>query len=241
MKLTRLFVLVLSNALLVPTATAQLLIDPSTQASQGATRYGVYLGTGTTDYDIEESGLTGDISRDVLSGFAAYGLVSTIDVYAAAAYGFDTDGGDGTEIAIGLNGGLPWRPIKDVDLSWYSQVSIFDETLEDSNDGIKTENVLSEWLVGVVAAKDLNPDLRVYGGIEAVAYSLGETVLKVEELDDTESDFERSDRLGIRAGVDYKGVQMHVGLGHESSVLLGLRLPFTGFASQRAPEPMPEP
>ncbi len=240
MKFTRLHTLLLTATVITPVAHAQLLGNPATNAGESTNQYGIYLGSSSTEYDIDETDNSGDISRSFLVGSIARGLSDSLDIYGALNYGFDVDGGTGTELGIGLKGDLKFLTIEGYDIKWYSQLSVFDEELEDEDLDVTTENVLSEWLLGTVAVKQINPDLKVYGGLELVAYTLGEAVQKKEFIDDTKSDFERSNRVGLRAGLEYKSAQLHVGLGHESGFMVGLTLPIDGFSMPKMGLPKSE-
>ncbi len=234
-------VLTLISALLVAlltigTADAQLLTHPAATAGPGTNQYGVYLGKSSTEYDIEKSDDSGEIDRSFLAAYMARGINDIFDVYAGAAYGFDIEDGSGYQLGLGLKGKLEFIDIRSFDFNWYSQLSVFSEEL-DEVDEITVENTLSEWLLGLVAVKPIDPDLKLYAGLEFVASSIGEAVSKKSGLDDFKSDFERNDRVGLRLGLEYRQFQLHIGAVNESSVMFGVSLPFgTGPETPKKPQ-----
>lgn len=210
-------------------AQALVLTNPATIAPASTTEFGLYLGQSSTEYDLVKEDDSGDIKRSFFTGYAAYGINDKISVFGGVSYGFSVEEGTGTYIGLGFKGGLgDW--ISNLDLNWYTQFAVYDEDLGESGDsGITAENSFGELTLGVVAVKTINPDLNIYGGIEVVASSSGETVAKKEFLDDYKSDMERSNVVGLRAGIDYKGMQAHIGLIDESSFMVGVKMPIEGF------------
>jgi peptidoglycan hydrolase-like protein with peptidoglycan-binding domain len=225
MKLVRSVALIIATALSVNCAQAQLLANPATLSGLGQNEFGVYLGHSNVIYDIEKADETGDINRSLLSAYAARGVYRNIDIFAALAYGFDIEDGTGTHIALGAKGGLDFIQLDGINFNWYSQLSVYNEEL-DEVDNVSVENKLSELLLGAVAVKHIDSDFSVYGGLEVVASSLGEATSKKDLHDDYNSDFNRDSVVGLRLGAQYKSFQMHVGLVNESSFLLGVTLPF---------------
>lgn len=229
MTVKKIIALSMAASLYTGAAQALLLTNPAAVAPAGGTEYGLYLGQSSTEYDLVKEDESGDIQRTSFSGYAAYGINDKISVFGGASYDFSVEDGTGTHFGLGLKGGLG-NLISDLDLNWYTQFAIYDEDLGESGDtGITTENSLGELTLGVVAIKTINPDLNIYGGIEIVASSSGETIAKKEFLDDYKSDMERSNVVGLRAGLDYKGMQAHIGLLSESSFLVGIKMPLEGF------------
>ncbi len=213
------------------TSNALVLTNPATIAPAGAMEFGLYIGQSSTEYVLAKTNNSGDIKRSSLSGYAAYGITEKISVFGGLSSGFSVEDGSGTKFGIGLKGGLGnLISASDLDINWYTELSLYDEDLGEASDtGVSTENKLSEVTVGLVAVKTINPKVSFYGGIELVASSSGETVAKKEYLDDFKSDMERSNIFGLRAGIDYKGIQAHVGLLDESSFMVGVKLPLDGF------------
>ncbi|MDO6462302.1 peptidoglycan-binding domain-containing protein [Granulosicoccaceae sp. 1_MG-2023] len=210
---------------------AQLLTNPAAVASPGNTAYGVWLGSETTDYELERSGESGDINRSMLAGSIEYGAHELVTIYGSAAYVFDVENGNGHQFQLGAKGPLRFIQMEGVHFNWYSALSIHNESLgEDEDSGITDiDNVLSEWLIGAVAVKPVSDNLSLYAGLELVPYSLGEATFATDYLDDYKTDFERDSIVGLRAGVIWNDVEFHLGLGHETSVLAGVRLPFGGY------------
>ncbi len=224
MNLRLLMIFALSYPLLVSTAHAQLLTDPSYINAKSENQYAIYLGSSSTDYDLDKAG-TGDINRSLVSATAARGFFNNLNLYASAAYGFDVEDGTGYELALGAKGNIDIKSIESMGFNWFTQLSVFSEELEENND-ITVDNTLSELLLGIVAVKPIDQNFRIYAGLEVIASSIGEAVSKKEFLDDFKSDFERDARLGLKLGAIYKSFQFHMGLLDESSFLLGVSLPF---------------
>ena len=210
---------------------AQLLNNPAALPNQGEVGYGVWLGTSTTDYELERSGETGDIDRSQLTGSVEYGAHDLVSVFGSAGYAFDVEDGNGHQFQLGAKGPLRFIPLEGVSFNWYSALSIQNESLGGLDDGSvdDVDNVLSEWLLGAVAVKPINDSLRLYAGLELVPYSLGEATFQSEFIDEYKTDFERDPKVGLRAGVMWNDVEFHIDLGHETSVLAGVRLPLGGY------------
>lgn len=231
MTLKKIIGLSLAASIYSGSTQALVLTNPAAIAPAGATEFGLYLGQSSTEYDLAKADDSGDIKRSFIKGYGAYGINDKISVFAGLSYGFSVEDGSGTKFGLGLKGGLgDLISITDLEINWYTQFAIYDEDLGESGDtGITTENSLSELTLGIVAVKAMSPDLKFYGGIELVASSSGETVAKKEFLDDYKSDMERSNTIGLRAGVNYKGLQAHIGLVDESSFMIGVTMPLEGF------------
>ena len=232
MKLTQ--ALTFATASLLSTALqAQLLNNPATLPGQAEVGYGVWLGSSTTDYELERSGETGDIDRSLLAGSVEYGAHELVSVFGSAAYAFDVEDGNGHQFQLGAKGPLRFITMEGVSFNWYSALSVQNESLGGLNEaGVEdVENVLSEWLLGAIAVKPLNENFKLYGGLELVPYSLGESVFQSTnpENDEYKTDFERDPKVGLRAGVIWNDIEFHVDLVHETSVLAGVRLPLGGY------------
>ena len=246
MKLTQ--ALTFATASLLSTALqAQLLNNPATLPGQAEVGYGVWLGSSTTDYELERSGETGDIDRSLLAGSVEYGAHELVSVFGSAAYAFDVEDGNGHQFQLGAKGPLRFITVEGVSFNWYSALSVQNESLGGLSDGSvdDVDNVLSEWLLGAVAIKPVNDSLRLYAGLELVPYSLGESTFQSEFIDEYKTDFERDGKVGLRAGVIWNDIEFHVDLGHETSVLAGVRLPLGGYdyalpqMPERAAKPAP--
>jgi hypothetical protein len=230
MKLTRALAFTTAS-LLSAGVQAQLLTNPAALPDQGEVAYGVWLGNSSTTYKLDKTGETGDIGRTGLAVSAEYGAHDLVTVYGSAAYAFDVEDGNGHQLELGLKGPLKFIQLGSVGFNWYSALSIYDESLganEETNVS-DIDNVLSEWLLGAVAVKSINDNFSIYGGLEAVAYSLGEADYRSEFNDAYKSDFERDAKIGVKGGVIWNDIELHAGIGHEASVLVGVRLPLGGY------------
>ena len=233
MKLTRALTIATAS-LLSAGVQAQLLNNPAVLPDQGEWAYGLWLGTSTTDYELERSGETGDINRSSLAGSVEYGAHDKISVFGSAGYVFDAEDGNGHQFQLGAKGPLSFIRVDGMNFNWYSALSVHNESLGGLDDGSvdDVDNVLSEWLIGAVAVKPVTDNLRLYGGLELVPYSLGEATFSSEFLDEYKTDFERDPIVGLRAGVLWNDIEFHVDLVHETSFLAGVRLPLGGYDYQ---------
>lgn len=235
MKLTRALTIATAS-LLSAGVQAQLLNNPAVLPDQGEWAYGLWLGTSTTDYELERSGETGDINRSSLAGSVEYGAHDKISVFGSAGYVFDAEDGNGHQFQLGAKGPLSFIHVDGMNFNWYSALSVIDDSLGEyeENNVRSVDNILSEWLLGGVAIKQINESLKLYGGVELVPFSLGEAVFKSINRQDDEykTDFERDPKVGLRAGVMWNDIDFHVDLVHETSFLAGVRLPLGGYDYQ---------
>jgi hypothetical protein len=208
---------VLAAAVLVQSASAQLLIDPSGKAEVGQIEVAASLILNEIEYEIANSAES-DIEYTVIGAQAAYALNEMVDVFGALGFiakaESDTDDGDGFMLAGGVRAAV--ATMNAVAISAYAQVQYLSEDFD--ND---VEATVKELLLGVTGSYMLNDIVKLYGGLELVPYSDGEV-----ETPRGDADVERDAMFTVRVGgtADVSGVLVRAELSllAEQGITLGL-------------------
>jgi hypothetical protein len=237
-------VLVLALSLVAIPAGAQLIVDPTARADVGVTEAGAALAISEVEYD------EGDIERQVLGVYGAYGVGDWFDVYGVLGLIIDAepsdwgDSGDGFMLAVGARSAL--RQIDSWTFLAYGQLQYITEDYGSESasdvDGLgdpvsvsaDAEGTITELILGGVARYDLNDQLSLYGGIDLIPYSDGEADVSVNVSGggpiaglgaDDSFDFERDNMIGIRGGATYDlasfWLRAEIALLSEQTFLLG--------------------
>jgi len=188
--LTKLFV---STILIAgfSSANAELLVNPVSKSAMGAWEGSGYFGLSSVEY--ESGGSSADLDRTYLGATFAYGLNKSLDVYGSLAYTLKTEwensssDGSGYMLGGGIRANIPAN--MEVALHGYAQLLFIDEDYGTGPDGEETYLV-----AGVVAAKSLDKNIKLYGGLELNLLS---------DLDIGSISAERDNFLGIRLGANF--------------------------------------
>lgn len=223
--------------LAVCTASAQLVVNPVGKTDAGKFEAGAALLMSTIEYD---GG--GDINRTMMGGYGAFGINDMFDAYGSAAYSFksdidDVDGIDGSGFV--LSGGVRAKIFVQNQLSVfaYGMLQYWSETYDGKAYGGKFSIDISaiELGAGALVAYQVMPELSVYGGLELMPFSSGESETTYNghhtgDMDDDDGDVDRDTIFTIRGGATYNmgsyWLRGELAVGGETAFLAGAGVSF---------------
>lgn len=195
-------------------ANAELMVNPVSKSKTGAWEGSGHFGLSSVEY--ERSGISGDIDRTFLGATFAYGMNKSIDIYGTLSYTLEAEvensstDGSGYILGGGVRGQIPND--MGVALHSYAQLLLIDEDYGGSVDGEETYLML-----GVVAAKALDNNIKLYGGLE---------LNLIGDLEFGSVDADRDDFLGLRLGANFNLGQyllnVNTALMHETGLFISV-------------------
>ena len=172
-------------------AHAELFVNPVSKSKTGAWEGSGHFGISSVEYEIGAS--SPEIDRTFLGATFAYGMNNSIDLYGTLSYTLEaevensTTDGDGIILGGGVRGQIPTS--MEVALHGYAQLVFIDEDYGGNADGEETY-----LMAGVVAAKALDKNIKLYGGLE---------LNLIGDLEIGSADADRDDFLGFRLGANF--------------------------------------
>ncbi len=206
---------------MVPYASAQLLVPVQLDAPDNKLILSPVLSFVDIDYDLDSGGSVG-IDRTILGVSGVYGMNRQVDFYGELGYIVESEiesGGDddGFQLGGGVKGLFFERD--QISLMGLAGVRFITESYGGGSDGQFFEIPLALVLRGKV-----NREWSIYGGIDVIPWSDGEIDGRAGD-----TDLDRDDPVGLRAGVDYKLEQVvlnaEIGFISEESFLLRVGIP----------------
>lgn len=202
-------------------ASAQLLVPVQLDAPDRQFILSPVLSFVDIDYDLDSGGTVG-VDRTILGVSGVYGMNRQVDFYGELGYIVESElesGGDddGFQLGGGVKGLFFERD--QISLMGLAGVRFITESYGGGTDGQFFEVPLALVLRGKV-----NREFSVYGGIDVIPWSDG-------EIDGRggDTDLDRDDPVGLRAGIDYKLEQVvlnaEFSLVSEESFLLRVGIP----------------
>ena len=193
-------------------AHAELFINPVTKAKTGAAEISAHFGSSSVDYEV--GGSSFDIDRTYVGASYIHGLNSSIDVFGTFSLTLESEleslpsDGDGFIFGGGVRATIPNN--LGVALHGYGQLLLIDEDYGSSLDGEETSIML-----GVVASKAIDTNIKLYGGVE---FNL------MSDMDINGTDADRDDFFGFRLGANLNLgeflLNANMALMHESGILI---------------------
>lgn len=201
-------------------ANAELLVNPVTKNKMGATEGSAHFGSSSVDY--ERNGVKGEVDRTFIGATLAYGMSNALDVYGTFSYTLEAQlenvPGDDTGYILGggVRGKIPNK--MGYNLHGYAQLLLIDE---DYRSGPTVSGEETSIMAGVVAAKAIDNNIVIYGGIEL-------NILSDMEISNLSAD--RDDFLGFRLGANFNAgtflVNINTALIHETGIFVSASQPF---------------
>lgn len=223
----RILVGLFTVGLAIGTASAQLLVDPSSKVDTGKIEVGAMMNVGKTEYEADGGG-SGDIKRTIIGAYGAYGINDMIDAYGGIGLIAKAKPEDSDESGSGFvfGGGVRAAVFSQDKLTVmvYGELHYISEDYgEYSESG--TIPYRGPWSIthtikgsgmelagGALAKYAVTPEVTVYGGLELVPFSSLEIEDDVEvtglDPDDYDAggstDVSRDSMFGIRFGATYQ-------------------------------------
>jgi len=210
-------------AILSTQVQAQLFVSPTEKAEPGRWMFGGLVGMATVEYDADV-GVSGDIERTLVGGYAARGVNDTLDFFAGGAYipkaeaedYYLDDDGDGSMVGVGLRARI--NALTAIQLSAYGQLHLISESYGSfPGVGGDVDGTITELLAGVATVLELE-QLALYGALEVVPFSDGEIDFPFFGTVDIERDSLVVVRLGGNMQLGESIVRAEIGLGGEQTV-----------------------
>jgi hypothetical protein len=193
-------------------AHAELLVNPVGKSKPGAWQGSGHFGISSVEYEVGNS--SGDIDRTFLGATFAYGMNNTIDIYGTLSFTLEAElenapsDGDGFILGGGVRGQIPSD--MGVALHGYAQLLFIDEDYGSNIDGEETY-----LMAGIVAAKALDNNIKIYGGLE---------LNLIGDLEINSVDADRDDFLGFRLGANFNAgnflIDVNTALIHENGIFV---------------------
>lgn len=194
------------------TANAELLVNPVSKSKLNNWEGSGHFGISITEYKV--GSISPDIDRTFIGGTFAYGMNQSIDIYGTLSYTLEselensTSDGSGYILGGGVRGKIPAN--FEVALHGYAQLLFIDEDYGNNLDGEETT-----LMIGVVAAKDLQNNIKLYGGVE---------LNLISDMDIGTASADRDNFLGFRLGANFTMgnllLNINTALIHETGVFL---------------------
>ncbi len=234
---------------------AELLIDPVNKIDVGKGETGAFFGNSTIEYSYSEllQGLdskdsTGDIKRQYISAYFAYGLSKNIDIFGIGGYVFNVEpedesgsSSDGTGFLFGggARGNTNFNVISGIDIYWYAQLLMYKEDygtwhieIENYKFNFSLEGSIKELSVGAIATKSVGQEMTLYAGPEFVFYKDGDLDWTISGFNYNETvtiGYERDNSFGFRLGAkkEFGGLIFNINTAfmNESSFSIGIIMP----------------
>ena len=196
----------------VNSAHAELFANPVSKSKTGAWEGSGHFGLSSVEYEVGAS--SPEIDRTFLGATFAYGMNNSIDIYGTLSYTLEAEvensstDGDGIIFGGGVRGQIPTN--MEVALHGYAQLVFIDEDYGGNADGEETY-----LMAGVVAAKALDNNIKLYGGLE---------LNLIGDLEVGSTDADRDDFLGFRLGANFTMgnllLNVNTALIHESGIFI---------------------
>jgi hypothetical protein len=196
----------------INSAQAELFVNPVSKSKTGAWQGSGHFGLSSVEYEVGSS--SPDIDRTFLGATFAYGMNSSIDIYGTLSFTLESEvenapsDGDGFMFGGGVRAQIPSN--MGVALHGYAQLMFIDEDYGSGVDGEETY-----LMAGVVAAKALDNNIKIYGGLE---------LNLISDLEIGSIDADRDNFLGFRLGANFNVgsflVDINTALIHENGLLI---------------------
>lgn len=212
----RLMSALLMAGLFTATVSAQLIVNPIGKAGVGQIEVGGAAAFSTIEYD---GGA--DIERLMMGGYAAFGLNEMLDVYGSLAYSFkaepdNSSGVDGSGFVCSGGARAMVFTQKPFSVHAYAMAQYWMETYEYGSTDVDVTGL--EIGGGALVAFEVSPELNVYGGLELIPYSDGES-------DPGNADVERDGIFSLRGGATFSMGNLmlrgEVAVGSETAIIAG--------------------